>query len=101
RVDQAAPRSPTEDLVMGVFRHVLERADFGVGDSFFDLGGHSLMAARLMSQLRAASGVDLPLRVLFERPTVAALAQAVDALVWAAQEQVRTGAAREREEIEL
>jgi len=101
RVDQAAARSPTEELVMGVFRHVLERADFGVGDSFFDLGGHSLMAARLMSQLRAASGVDLPLRVLFERPTVAALAQAVDALVWAARRLTPTGGFAKREEIEL
>ena len=101
RVDQAAPRSPTEELVMGVFRLVLERADFGVGDSFFDLGGHSLMAARLMSQLRAASGVDLPLRVLFERPTVAALAQAVDALVWAVRRLTPAGGFAKREEIEL
>ena len=85
---------------MAVFRNIVGRADFGVFDSFFDLGGHSLMAARLMSQLRAAAGVDLPLRNLFERPTVAALAEAVDALSWATEGSASTGA-REREEIAL
>ncbi|HKS36749.1 MAG TPA: amino acid adenylation domain-containing protein, partial [Verrucomicrobiae bacterium] len=67
-----APRTPTEEMVTGVFRGVLNRADFGVFDNFFDLGGNSLMAARIMFQLRAASGRDLPLRVLFERQTVSA-----------------------------
>src|SRR5439155_26028173 len=77
-----APRTPTEQMVLGIFRAVLSRADFGVSDNFFDLGGHSLMAARLMSRLRTASGVDLPLRDLFARPTVAGLAEATDALTW-------------------
>jgi iturin family lipopeptide synthetase A/iturin family lipopeptide synthetase C/tyrocidine synthetase-3 len=86
---------------MGAFRRVLERADFGVDDSFFDLGGHSLMAARLMSQVRTASGVDLPLRNLFERPTVAALAEALDALAWSAESKPPARQVREREEIEL
>ncbi len=101
RVDAVAPRTPTEQLVMSVFRGVLGRADFGVGDSFFDLGGHSLTAARLMAQLRAASGADLALRILFEHPSVAALAEAIDALTWSAQGKMQTGGAREREEIEL
>jgi phosphopantetheine binding protein len=57
---------------MGAFRDALERASFGVFDSFFDLGGHSLMALRVMLRLRVASGFDLPLRNLFERPTVRA-----------------------------
>jgi amino acid adenylation domain-containing protein len=100
RATAVAPRTPTEETVMAVFRNVVGRADFGVFDSFFDLGGHSLMAARLMSQLRAAAGVDLPLRSLFERPTVAALAEAVDALSWATEGSASTGA-REREEIAL
>ena len=78
----AAPRTPTEAMILGLFHSVLDRADFGVSDSFFDLGGHSLMAARLMSRLRAESGVDLPLRDLFARPTVAGLAEAIDALQW-------------------
>ena len=71
-------------MVMGVFRARARPRDFGVFDNFFDLGGHSLMAARIMSQLRAASGRDLPLRVLFERQTVSALAEAIDALAWLA-----------------
>lgn len=54
-----APRTPTEETVMGVFRDVLKRADFGVFDNFFDLGGHSLTAVRLMSRLRAVSGLNL------------------------------------------
>ena len=96
-----APRTPTEQMVMGVFAGVLERADFGVGESFFDLGGHSLMAARLMSQLRAVSGVDLPLRVLFEHPSVAALAAAIEALSWSAGRQAPAADTREREVVEL
>jgi len=79
-----APRTPTEELVAGVFRSVLNRTNVGAFDNFFDLGGNSLMAARLMLQLRTASGHDLPLRILFERQTVSALAEAVDGLDWLA-----------------
>src|SRR5205814_628292 len=82
RAERVAPRTPAEQTVMAVFSAVLERSDFGVDDSFFDLGGHSLMAALLMAQLRAASGVDLPLRSLFEYPSVARLADAIDAVMW-------------------
>jgi len=88
-------------MVLGVFRGVLHRTDFGVFDNFFDLGGHSLMAARLMLQLRAASGRDLPLRVLFERPTVSALAEAIDALAWVARSGQQPAVADNRVEIEL
>jgi amino acid adenylation domain-containing protein len=96
-----APRTPTEEMVLGVFRGVLERTDFGVFDNFFDLGGHSVMAARLMAKLRTASGLDLPLRHLFERPTVAALAEAIDALAWATGSRRAPARAANRVEIEL
>lgn len=66
-------------MVIEVFRGVLEHTDFGVFDSFFDLGGHSIMAPRVVLRLRAVSGLDLPLGLLFERETVAALAEAIDA----------------------
>jgi acyl carrier protein len=101
QVAQVAPRTPTEKLVMSIFRSVLERSDFGVLDNFFDLGGHSLMAARLMHGLRAASGVDLPLRNLFEHSTVAALAEAIDGLQWLQKSKAPAGGTSNREEIEL
>ena len=93
------PQTATEQMVLEVFRSVLARTDFGVSDNFFDLGGHSLMAARLMSGVRAASGVDLPLRDLFVRPTVAALAEAIDARQWLHGPGTRAGDSAIREEI--
>jgi amino acid adenylation domain-containing protein len=96
-----APRTPTEEMVMDAFHEVLDRADFGALDNFFDLGGHSLMAARIMSRLRAASGRDLPLRVLFERQTVSALAEAIDALEWLASARQQPAVTGNRVEIEL
>jgi amino acid adenylation domain-containing protein len=95
------PRTPTEAMVMDVFRDVLQRTDFGVLDNFFDLGGHSLMAARIMLRLRVASGRDLPLRVLFERQTAAGLAEAIDAMAWLASSRQRPAVAGNRVEIEL
>ena len=94
------PRTRTEELVLGVFREVVGRTDAGVFDNFFDLGGHSLMAVRLMSRLRTVTGVDLPLRNLFERPTAAGLAEAIDALSWSEWE-APTEQTADREEIVL
>jgi acyl-coenzyme A synthetase/AMP-(fatty) acid ligase len=95
------PRTPTEETVMRVFRDVLGRTDFGVFDNFFDLGGHSLMAARIMMQLRAAARQDLPLRVLFERQTIAGLAEAIDGLSWLTASRRPPAVAGDRVEIEL
>jgi amino acid adenylation domain-containing protein len=96
-----APRTATEELVAGVFGTVLNRANVGAFDNFFDLGGNSLMAARLMLQLRTASGHDLPLRVLFERQTVSALAEAVDGLAWLADSKRQPSGIGNRVEIQL
>jgi amino acid adenylation domain-containing protein len=71
----AAPRSPLEELVAGLWAELLggERP-VGLHDDFFASGGHSLLATRLLARLRAATGVDLSLRTFFAHPTVAALA---------------------------
>jgi thioester reductase-like protein/FkbH-like protein len=74
----ASPRTPTEEALAAVWAEVLRVDRVGVHDSFFDLGGHSLLAARLAARVRAQFGVDVPLRVLFETPTVSALAAAID-----------------------
>ncbi|MEE8524784.1 MAG: amino acid adenylation domain-containing protein [Thermoanaerobaculia bacterium] len=81
--DYVAPRTATEELVAGVWSEVLGAADaggerVGADDDFFDLGGHSLLATQAISRLREQTGVRIPLSLMFESPTVAALAAAVE-----------------------
>jgi len=69
-----APRDPLEGLVAGVWREVLKLERVGVHDDFFEMGGHSLLAAQVVARLAKLLTVELPLRHFFERPTVAAQA---------------------------
>ncbi|HEY0603612.1 MAG TPA: non-ribosomal peptide synthetase, partial [Herpetosiphonaceae bacterium] len=75
-----APRTPTEETVARIFGEILQREQVGLDDHFFELGGHSLLATQALSRLREAFGIDLPLRRMFELPTVAELAVAIDRL---------------------
>ncbi|MGW7557786.1 condensation domain-containing protein, partial [Streptomyces rimosus] len=72
------PRSPKEEILCALYADVLRVPRVGIDDSFFVLGGHSLMATRLISRIRTALNVELPIGALFEAPTVAALAQRID-----------------------
>ncbi len=75
----AAPDGPVEEVVAGIWRELLGRPRVPADRSFFDLGGHSLLATQLMARVRRAFRVELPLRDLFEAPTVAGLARRVAA----------------------
>ncbi|HEX7241006.1 MAG TPA: amino acid adenylation domain-containing protein, partial [Longimicrobiaceae bacterium] len=75
-----APRTPTEEVLAGMWAELLGTGRVGVEESFFELGGHSLLAMQVVSRARQAFGVEVPLRALFETPTVAALAGRIEAL---------------------
>ncbi|HEX8538139.1 MAG TPA: amino acid adenylation domain-containing protein, partial [Cystobacter sp.] len=76
-----APRSPTEQLLAGLWAVLLRLDKVGAHDHFFELGGHSLLATQLASRVRDTFGVELPLRALFESPTLSGLASALDSLL--------------------
>ena len=72
-----APRTPVEEMVAGLWQHLLGVDRIGVHDDFFELGGHSLLVTQALSRLREAFGVDLSIRHFFVAPTVAGIAVAV------------------------
>jgi amino acid adenylation domain-containing protein len=75
-----APRTPTEELLAGIWSEVLGVERVGAEDNFFDLGGHSLLATQVVTRVREALGVELPMRSMFESPTVGGLASSVEQL---------------------
>ncbi|HEX3129221.1 MAG TPA: amino acid adenylation domain-containing protein, partial [Thermoanaerobaculia bacterium] len=74
----AAERSPVEELLAGIWAELLGVSPIASGESFFELGGHSLLATRMLSRVRAVLGVEIPLRAVFEEPTLAGFAARVE-----------------------
>src|SRR5205085_11283975 len=75
-----SPRTPVEELMAGIFVEVLHLEQVDIHGNFFELGGHSLRATQVISRVRKVFHVDLPLRSLFEQPTVAGLCNIVEGL---------------------
>jgi amino acid adenylation domain-containing protein len=96
-----APRTAVEEQLADIWTGVFKLEQVGIRDNFFALGGHSLLATQVISRLRQAFGIDLPLRTLFEAPTVAELGSRIDNIRWAAQQTSDSDTTEDHEEGEL
>ena len=100
--DYVAPRTTVEEELARIWRQVLGKQQVGVHDNFFELGGHSLLATQLTSRIRDRFKVELPVRILFEAPTMAMLARHIETICWAAKGLDTTSSqGNEREDVEF
>jgi acyl transferase domain-containing protein len=106
--DQAIPGSAagaeteTQRIIASFWRELLGLDALGIDDNFFELGGHSLLATGLLSRIAASLGVSMPLRSIFEAPTVRLLSERVDTLLWTSSGDILSATeSEEREEVEL
>lgn len=88
-----AAQTSTEEVLVEIWQEVLKIERIGIHDNFFELGGHSLLATQVVSRIREKLSVDLKLRYFFEMPSIAGLAQALDALSWTRVEDSGQGKA--------
>ncbi len=78
RSERAAPRTPIEEAVAAIWSEVLGHGRMGIDDDFFALGGHSLLAMQVLSRILETFRIKVPLRVVFDRPTIAGMAEVVE-----------------------
>jgi acyl carrier protein len=76
--DHQPPRTAAEETLAAIWREVLRIESVGAFDDFFAVGGHSLLATQVVARVRAAFGVELPLRTMFEAPSLAEMALAIE-----------------------
>ncbi|HYO99006.1 MAG TPA: condensation domain-containing protein, partial [Pyrinomonadaceae bacterium] len=86
---RAVPRNAIEEILSGIWREILGGGEVDIHDDFFELGGHSLLATQVMSRVRKTFKVEVPLRRLFEFPTVAALAECIESARRADEYEIR------------
>jgi len=91
RQTYVVPRTLTEELLAGIWAEVLKVERVGAHDNFFDLGGHSLLAAQVTSRVREAAQLELPVRSLFQYPTIEGLAIALEDLLFAEEKEDAPG----------
>ncbi len=96
-----APSGPTETAVAGIWVKLLDVALIGVDDDFFALGGHSLLAATMLSRVRDLTGVEVPLRVLFENPSIDGLVTYIETCKYINCDAANDSPLQDREEIVL
>ncbi|HEY0406879.1 MAG TPA: amino acid adenylation domain-containing protein, partial [Pyrinomonadaceae bacterium] len=75
----SAPRTPVEEMLANIWAAILRLERVGLKDNFFELGGHSLLGTQVVSRVREAFNVEIPLRVIFESPTIGGMAESVEA----------------------
>jgi amino acid adenylation domain-containing protein len=75
-----APRTPTEQKLAAIWQEILQVEQIGVNDNFFTLGGHSLLGMQLVARINESLQVELPLKYLFQFPTIASIAAQIDQL---------------------
>jgi hypothetical protein len=80
--DVVAPRTPTEETLWKIWKDVLQVESLSVHDDFFERGGHSLLATQVVSRVRQALDIDVPLATLFQAPTIAQMAQLLSHSEW-------------------
>jgi acyl carrier protein len=76
--EYCAPRTPVEEILVGIFEEVLKLDRVGIRDNFFELGGHSLLATQAVSRVRNTFEVEIGVKSLFEAPTAESLARRIE-----------------------
>jgi hypothetical protein len=89
-VGATAPRNQTEEQITRIWEQALGSAPIGVHDNFFRLGGHSLLATQVVARVSNIFNVDVPLRRLFEAPTIAEMAETVEHLAKEGRARIQT-----------
>jgi len=79
-VEYVAPRTPLERDLAAIWRESLELERVGIGENFFDIGGHSLSAMRVVVRIRSVLNMDVPVACLFQNPTIESLASTIEGM---------------------